>query len=81
MPQIKITKKKEDNQRIERIIEFLQPTESARLDFQEAVKPGRTSGLHSQSSSIQLPKDNSKRNSIQHLSKIKNLRTINSLNK
>jgi len=65
MPQIKITKKKEDNQRIERIIEFLQPAGPERLGKQETAKPGRTSGLDSQSSSTQLPKDNSKRKSIQ----------------
>jgi hypothetical protein len=63
MPQIKITKKKEDNQRIERIIEFLQPAEPERLDLQETASPGSNSGLNNQSSSTQLPKDNPKSNS------------------
>lgn len=79
MPQIKITKKKEDNQRIERIIEFLQPAEPERLDLQETTNPGSNFGLNNQSSSTQLPKDNPKSNSTLKMKKIKNLRTVNSI--
>ena len=79
LPQVKITKKKEDNQRIERIIEFLQPAAPERLDFQETANPGRNSGLDSQASSTLLPKDKSKSNSTLQKKKMKNLRTVNSI--
>jgi len=76
---VKITKRKEDNHRIERIIEFLQPAAPGRLDFQETPNPGRNSGLDSQSSSTFLAKDKSQRNSTIQKKKIKNVRTVNSI--
>ena len=79
LPQVKITKRKEDNHRIERIIEFLQPAAPGRVDLQETPNPGRNSGLDSQSSSTLLPKDKSQRNSTLQKKKIKNLRTVNSI--